>query len=313
MGSPDFAAFSLQTLVEHGYNISAAVTAPDKPAGRGMALQQTAVKKLALANDVPVLQPDKLKSPEFIEMLINICPDLIVVVAFRMLPEVVFTIPKKGTINLHASLLPQYRGAAPINHAIINGENITGLTTFFIEKQIDTGKIIYQESVDISDQDNAGTLHDKLMVTGAYLLVKTINAIMNNDFPVISQSELIKGDLSLKTAPKIHKDFCRINWSENVSAVYDFIRGLSPYPGAFTELMDNNGKTVLLKVFETDKLYEEHTSEPGIIYSDSKTFLKIAVSDGYILIWSLQAAGKKRMEAEEFLKGFRINEWKIII
>jgi methionyl-tRNA formyltransferase len=233
------------------------------------------------------------------------------VVAFRILPEEVFSIPGKGTVNLHASLLPQYRGAAPINHAIINGEKITGLTTFFIEKQVDTGKIIFQEKVEISDRDNAGTLHDKLMNIGAKLLVKTVAAIMNNNYQAHDQAESLADAGVLKTAPKIHTENCRINWSMAVTDIYNFIRGLSPYPTAYTEITDKKGNVVSLKIFESQKVFEDHKLAFGTILTDSKTYFKIAVKSGFILIQNLQAAGRKRMNTEDFLRGFRIGEWII--
>jgi len=297
MGTPDFAVASLTALYEAGYDIAGVVTAADKPAGRGQKLQESAVKKYAAEKGLKVLQPLKLKDPEFIEELKALNADLQVVVAFRMLPEMVWNMPSKGTINLHASLLPDYRGAAPINHAIINGETESGVTTFFLKHEIDTGDVIFSAKVDIAEDDTAGDLHDNLMATGAELLLKTVKAIADDNYqeqPQIAAEEL-------KHAPKIFKEFCKIDWNQPVKKVYNLIRGLSPYPTAFTEL---NEKTI--KVFKA--AYEE--TEPGIaaggFLTDGKTFLKFAAKDGFIQLLDVQYEGKKRMLVDEFLRGMRL-------
>ncbi|WP_039867470.1 methionyl-tRNA formyltransferase [Pedobacter sp. BAL39] len=297
MGTPDFAVASLNALVEAGFDVAAVVTAADKPAGRGQKIQESAVKQYAVAKGIKVLQPLKLKDPEFLEELKSINADLQVVVAFRMLPEAVWNMPAKGTINLHASLLPQYRGAAPINHAIINGEKESGVTTFFLKHEIDTGDVIFSEKVEIQNNDTAGDLHDKLMATGAGLLVKTVKAIESGDYQEQPQPQ--SGEL--KHAPKIFKEHCLIDWNQPVAKIYNLIRGLSPYPTAYTLL---NGKT--LKVFSA----EMEETEPGIaaggFLSDGKTFLKFSTKDGFIKLTDLQYEGKKRMTVEEFLRGMRL-------
>jgi methionyl-tRNA formyltransferase len=297
MGTPDFAVASLNALYENGYDIVGVVTAADKPAGRGQKLQESAVKKYAVEKGIRVLQPLKLKDPEFIEELRSLNADLQVVVAFRMLPEIVWDMPAKGTINLHASLLPNYRGAAPINHAIINGETDSGVTTFFLKHEIDTGDVIFSEKVAIAEDDSAGDLHDHLMEAGARLLVKTVKAIAEGNYK--EQPQSVSGDL--KHAPKIFKEFCKIDWNQPVKTIYNLIRGLSPYPTAFTEL---NGKTI--KIFKAQ--YEEIAPDvaPGNFLSDGKTFLKFASTDGFITVTDLQYEGKKRMMADEFLRGMRL-------
>lgn len=304
-GTPDFAVESLKVLHESGYNIIAVMTAPDKPAGRGRKLQQSAVKKYALQNNLNILQPANLKNEVFISELKSLNADLQVVVAFRMLPEVVWSMPKNGTINLHASLLPQYRGAAPINHAIINGETETGVTTFFIEKEIDTGNIIAQKEVEILPDENAGKLHDKLMETGGQLIAETVEAIMNGTVKAISQKEFAENE-TLKSAPKIFKDDCKINWQQSVKKLHDFIRGLSPYPAAWTIITNVEDKPLTLKIYKAIPEPEKHTYDSGKILSDNKSFLKIAVKDGFINISELQIQGKKRMSVKDLLNGFDI-------
>lgn len=296
MGTPDFAIASLEALLNAGENVVAVVTAPDKPAGRGQKMQSSAIKMFALAHHIPVLQPLKLRDPDFLNELKSFAADLQVVVAFRMLPEVVWNMPPKGTINLHASLLPQYRGAAPINHAIINGEKVTGVSTFFLTHDIDTGNIIFREEVDILPDDTAGDLHDRLMKTGAQLLVKTVKAIEEDNYKETPQIE----DTSLKQAPKIFKDDCKINWNHPTQKINDLIRGLSPYPTAYTTL---HGK--VLKIFKAIPEIAKVSETPGSIISDEKTFIKFACIDGYIKIEDLQIQGKKRMKTEEFLRGYR--------
>lgn len=297
LGTPDFAVASLDALVQAGANIVGVVTAPDKPAGRGMQLQSSAVKKYALEHKLHVLQPAKLKDSAFIEELKSFNADLQVVVAFRMLPEVVWNMPPMGTINVHASLLPQYRGAAPINWAIINGEAQTGVTTFKLKHEIDTGDILLQESVPITANDNAGTVHDKLMGAGAALLVKTILGLSDGS---IEERPQTSATSPLKHAPKIFKEDMRIDWNKTTTEIYNLIRGLSPYPAAFSLL---NDKQI--------KIYESHI-EPattglaaGAFDTDHKTYLRLVANDGWVYIDELQMEGKKRMKIEEFLRGFR--------
>lgn len=297
MGTPDFAVAALDALVKAGFDIAAVVTATDKPAGRGQKLQESAVKQYAVAHGLKVLQPLKLKDPLFIEELRALKADLQVVVAFRMLPELVWNMPVKGTINLHASLLPQYRGAAPINHAIINGEKESGVTTFFLKHEIDTGDVIFSEKVSIADTDTAGDLHDKLMNTGAELLVKTVKAIELDDYKEQPQPQ----SDTLKHAPKIFKEHCQIDWNQPVGVIYNMIRGLSPYPTAFTRL---NDKT--LKVFRAEPEEKETGLAAGAFLSDGKSYLKFAAKDGFIKLTDLQYEGKKRMKVEEFLRGIRL-------
>jgi len=297
MGTPDFAVASLDALLQANFDVVGVVTAPDKPAGRGQKINESAVKKYAAEKGLNILQPEKLKSQEFISSLKALDADLQVVVAFRMLPEIVWTMPKKGTINLHGSLLPQYRGAAPINHAIINGEKTSGVTTFFLKQEIDTGDIIFSDQVEITDEDTAGSLHDKLMAVGANLLVKTVRAIEQGNFTEQPQPN----SSTLNHAPKIFKENCKIDWSKSVQSIYNLIRGLSPYPTAFTFL---NGKT--LKVFKADLEFVQPDIEPGHFLTDGKTYLKFAASNGFIKLIDIQYEGKKRMPVEDFLRGIRL-------
>jgi len=297
MGTPHFAVASLAALVDAGFEIAAVVTAADKPAGRGQKLSESAVKKYAVEKGLKVLQPLKLKDPEFITALQALHADLQVVVAFRMLPEMVWNMPPKGTINLHASLLPQYRGAAPINHAIINGETESGVTTFFLKHEIDTGDVIEARKVEITETDTAGDLHDKLMDVGAELLVDTVKAIEKGDYK--EQPQVMGSDL--KNAPKIFKEFCKIDWNQPIKTVYNLVRGLSPYPTAFTTL---NDKT--LKIFEAEMEVKETGIVAGGLLTDGKTFLKFAAKDGFLKLKNLQYEGKKRMTVEEFLRGMRL-------
>ncbi|WP_026898676.1 methionyl-tRNA formyltransferase [Daejeonella oryzae] len=298
MGTPDFAVSSLDALVKEGFNIVAVITAPDKPSGRGQKVNESAVKQYAVQNQLRVLQPQKLKDPEFISELKSLNADLQVVVAFRMLPEIVWNMPAKGTINLHASLLPQYRGAAPINWALINGEKYTGVTTFFLKHEIDTGDILFSEKVAIAEDETAGDLHDKLMNTGAELLVKTVKAIESANYTEIPQDNFPKENL--KHAPKLFKEDCLIDWNLPALNVYNRIRGLSPYPTAYTHIL---GKT--LKIFKADLEIAEHDLNPGTFQTDGKTFLKFACPDGLISLQDLQLEGKKRMKIEDFLRGVR--------
>ncbi|WP_231490050.1 methionyl-tRNA formyltransferase [Pedobacter sp. Leaf170] len=297
MGTPDFAVASLDALVRANFDVVAVVTAADKPAGRGQKLSESAVKKYAVEKNIPVLQPEKLKNPEFLAQLKSFNADLQVVVAFRMLPEVVWAMPPKGTINLHGSLLPQYRGAAPINHAIINGEKESGVTTFFLTHEIDTGDIIQSANVAIESTDTAGDLHDKLMNVGASLLVKTVTAIAEGNYQEQPQPQ---SDV-LKHAPKIFKEDCKVDWNKPSLEVFNFIRGLSPYPTAFTLL---NDKT--LKIFKVDIEEKEPAIAAGGFLTDGKTFLKFATKDGFIKLQDIQYEGKKRMPIEDFLRGMRL-------
>lgn len=304
LGTPDFAVATLDAMVQHKLNVVAVVTAPDKPAGRGMKLQQSAVKKYAVEHHIPVLQPEKLKSEEFLNELKSYQADLQVVVAFRMLPEVVWNMPPLGTINVHASLLPNYRGAAPINWAIINGEKESGVTTFKLKHEIDTGDILLQEKVEIAETDNAGILHDKLMITGAHLLVKTIEELQNNTLKIIPQTSLTSGieqQTSLKHAPKIFTETCKIDWSKNTYDVYNLIRGLSPYPAAFTTVNDKK-----MKLFDVEKIIESHSFEPGKMETDNKKFIHFYCADGYISVKKLQLEGKTQMLVEDFLRGNKL-------
>lgn len=317
MGTPEFAVASLDALVNAGYNIVAVVTAPDKPAGRGMKVTESAVKKYALKKGLNILQPVKLKDPSFLQELQALQADLQVLVAFRMLPELVWNMPRLGTINLHGSLLPQYRGAAPINWAIINGEKETGVTTFKLKHEIDTGDILLQESLPIGDNESAGELHDRMMETGAQLLVRTIKGLADGTLKEVAQEAVGRGQSAegsghpdgsggreedagaLKHAPKIFTATCKIDWTKPADEIYNLIRGLSPYPAAFTELDDKT-----LKVYKSEKEWTIPTSKPGHWESDGKTYLKFAAKDGYIHLKDVQMEGKKRMTIEDFLRGY---------
>lgn len=303
MGTPDFAVESLRRLVEGDYHVVGVVTMPDKPVGRHQnRLQASPVKQYAESVGLPVLQPVKLKDEAFVEQLRDLKADLQIVVAFRMLPEVVWSMPRLGTFNLHASLLPQYRGAAPINWAVINGEKETGITTFFLQKEIDTGDIIQQVRIAISDNDDVETVHDKLMNLGADLVTDTVDHILAGDLHTTPQCNLMNSE-ELKPAPKIFKETCRIDWSRGVKPVYDFIRGLSPYPAAWTEF-SNEERTVQFKIFKSRKHFMEHKVPVGTIETNGMDLLSIAVPDGYIEVLELQMAGKKRMAISDFLRGF---------
>ncbi|WP_028297994.1 methionyl-tRNA formyltransferase [Olivibacter sitiensis] len=300
MGTPDFAVASLQALLQTNHQVVAVVTVPDKPAGRGQKLHQSAVKLFALKQGLPIMQPEKLRDPKFLEELASYRADLQVVVAFRMLPEVVWNMPPLGTVNLHASLLPHYRGAAPINHAIINGETESGVTTFLLQQEIDTGNILFSEKVVIKPDDTAGDLYDKLMEVGAKLLVKTVDALQEGNVCEQAQQELL-GEQVAKHAPKIFKEDCRIYWNQPTEQVYNLIRGLSPYPTAFTTFLGKN-----LKLFTVEMEKATPSTSPGNYLSDNKTYLKFATKDGHILVKELQLEGKKRMGIEEFLRGIRL-------
>ncbi|MDP2089577.1 MAG: methionyl-tRNA formyltransferase [Flavobacteriaceae bacterium] len=301
MGTPDFAAGILKTLVEDNYNIVGVVTAPDKPAGRGRKLHESAVKQYAKSQNLNILQPTNLKSEIFINDLKALKVNLQIVVAFRMLPKVIWQLPTYGTFNLHASLLPQYRGAAPINWAIINGDKTTGVTTFFIEEKIDTGEIILQEEIAIEPNDTAGTLHDKLMQLGSIVTLKTVKLIENNKVVTVAQTSN-----DLKEAPKIFSETCRINWNDSLGNIQNFIRGLSPYPAAWTILHQNN-QEINVKIFKSYLEFSSHSLKNGAIIVSNKT-LKIVVKNGYLVVEELQLAGKKKMDIQSLLNGFQIAE-----
>ncbi len=307
MGTPIFAVATLKKLVKENYNIVAVVTSADKPAGRGQQVQESEVKQFARQHNIPVLQPEKLKSQEFIEQLKLLNPDLQIVVAFRMLPEVVWQLPKYGTFNLHASMLPQYRGAAPINHVIINGENQTGVSTFFLEQDIDTGKIIFQEAIPIEPDEVAGDLHDRMMEIGANLVVRTVTAIGKGEISKISQADFIKKAEVLKTAPKIFRANCKINWDLDGMAIHNHIRGLSPYPAAWTELHRENGEVIALKIHKS-KFTPATANDKEFKAGSIIEHFKIYTLTGILEVLEVQAAGKKKIKASEFLLGFKFKD-----
>lgn len=311
MGTPDFAVASLKALVESGYNVAGVITAPDKHAGRGQKLTEPAVKKYALRKNLTIFQPEKLNDPEFIDELRLLNADLQIVVAFRMLPEVVWNMPRLGTFNLHASLLPQYRGAAPLNWAVINGETKTGVTTFMLEHTIDTGKILIQREIEIGEYETVGDIHDRLMSTGAELVMETVEELAGGNLRPVDQSELVPID-KLKPAPKIFKEDCKIDWTNDVRKVRNLIRGLSPYPSAWANLVHpETGRTITCKVFLALPVISVETSPPGTIDSDGETYLNVACLDGWLEIKDIQISGKRRMNAEDFLRGFRnITEYR---
>src|SRR6476620_2073522 len=297
MGTPEFAVASLNALIQAGCNIVGVITAPDKPAGRGMKLQESPVKQYAIAKGLRVLQPEKLKNAQFLQELKDLNPDLQVVVAFRMLPEVVWNMPKRGTINVHGSLLPQYRGAAPINWAIINGEKQTGVTTFKLQHEIDTGDILLQQTIPIGENETAGEIHDRMNEVGAALLVKTIEELADGRLKekqqVKTEDQKIQDTPALKHAPKIFTETCRIDWNQPLEAVHNLIRGLSPFPGAFTFLDQK-----MLKIYRGEKLSNSTNIQPGKYQTDGKTYLRFACADGFFNIKELQLEGKKRMNVE---------------
>lgn len=311
MGTPDFAVASLKALVDGGYNVVGVITAPDKRAGRGKKINESAVKKYALENSLNILQPEKLKNPDFIDELQKLKADLQVVVAFRMLPQIVWQMPAMGTFNLHGSLLPQYRGAAPLNWAIINGEIKTGVTTFLLDYKIDTGKILFKKEIDIWENDTVGTIHDSLLSVGAKLVVKTIEALADGNFDAVAQTDLIE-ESEIKHAPKIFKEDCKIDWAQDVEFVRNLIRGLSPYPTAWSTLVHKEtGKEIPTKLFFAMQVEDKSLGEPGTVASDGKTFVKVACGNGWLQLTDLQIAGKKRMKLTDFLRGFQqIMEYK---
>jgi methionyl-tRNA formyltransferase len=300
MGTPQFAVASLDALIKAGCEVIAVVTAPDKPAGRGQKLNESAVKQYAVTNGLKVLQPEKLKDQEFLDKLKSLHADLQVVVAFRMLPEVVWNMPPRGTINLHASLLPQYRGAAPINWVLINGEKESGVTTFFLKHEIDTGDILFTEKITLTGHETAGELHDRLMNKGAGLLVKTVKGVESGRYNEHPQSALLDG-VELKHAPKIFKEDCLVDWLQPAESIYNKIRGLSPYPTAYTFLNDK-----ILKVFNAEFEIAEPGIQPGGFLTDNKTYLKFAAADGYVHLTDVQLEGKKQMDIAQFLRGVKL-------
>ena len=306
MGTPEFAVASLDALVKNKFDVVGVVTSADKPAGRGQQLHQSAVKKYALENNLKLLQPEKLKDEHFLSELKSLEADVQFVVAFRMLPEAVWNMPPLGTYNLHASLLPKYRGAAPINWAIIKGERETGVTTFKLKHAIDTGNILFSEKVPIGTRMTAGELHDVLMVKGAELLVKTANEIQRNKDEQTPIDFAAQDDRSVSHAPKLFKETCRLDWNKTAAELFDLIRGLSPYPAAFTRIHDQEGKPLLLKILAGEIESKTHTFTNGTLFTDAKTFLKVACKDGFVSIIDLQLEGKKRMRVEEFLRGFKV-------
>lgn len=309
MGTPDFAVTSLDAIVSDGYDVAAVVTVPDKQSGRGLKVNQSPVKEYAVEHRLPLLQPEKLRDPSFLEALATLHADLFVVVAFRMLPQSVWAMPPLGTFNLHASLLPDYRGAAPINWAIINGETETGVTTFLLNENIDEGNILLQRRCPIGDNDNAGTIHDRLAEMGAHMVVETIQRLADGNIKPTPQPTpaIVKG------APKIFKQDCAINWGKNGSDIHNFVRGLSPYPAATTTMTDTKGNIVSMKIFDTQFEASDHPAPLGAIVSDLKKTLKIRVKHGFIKILSLQISGKKKISTDEFLRGYDISNWKLNI
>jgi methionyl-tRNA formyltransferase len=305
MGTPEFAVEPLRAIVDAGYNVLAVITACDKPAGRGQKMHISPVKEFAIRNNIRILQPLNLKAPEFVEELRSLGANLQVVVAFRMLPEMVWQIPEYGTLNLHASLLPQYRGAAPINHAIINGETETGLTTFFIEKEIDTGNIILSRKLPILPSDDAAQLHDKLMYAGGEVMLETLKRIESGNPNTQNQVNILSADIQLKPAPKIFKNDCRINWNSPCTTIYNLVRGLSPVPCAFSMLHTGNGERKQMKIFRTTVELCETTEVPGTVITDYKNSFAVVAADGKIHIEELQVEGKKRMNIPEFLRGIK--------
>ncbi len=305
MGTPAFAVPSLKALLDNQFPILAVITSPDRPAGRGRKLTSSEVRKFADSHQIPLLQPPNLKDPAFVDHLKALGADLFVVVAFRMLPEVIWSIPPKGTINLHASLLPQYRGAAPINWVLINGEKETGVSTFFINRDIDKGQIIYREKTQISPEERAGQLHDRLMEQGAGLLVKTVWSIQQGNVPGIEQSKLYEPGKVLKPAPKLSREDGKIDWNLKTERIFDLIRGLSPYPAAWTEGRGPDGESIYLRIYSCETDPVSHPEVPGTIITDHRTSLKFAASDGFIVVTELQQAGKRPMKIPQFLRGMR--------
>jgi len=306
-GTPDFAVTSLSRLVASGYSVVAVVTAPDKPAGRGLKEKVSPVKDFALLHAIPVLQPLNMKDPLFLDQLSTFKPDLQIVIAFRMMPKQIWALPPLGTFNLHASLLPQYRGAAPINRAIMNGEHETGVTTFFLNEQIDAGKILLSERVSIHPNETAGELHDRLMETGAAVVLRTVEGIVKGTIMETPQESIIDPSVSLRMASKIFREDCQINWNQKVLPIHNFIRGLSPYPGAYTHLILSDGTSLVLKILKGNPENENPDVIPGKFVTDGKTYLKVGAIDGFFHITELQLSGRKAMNSVDFLRGFHGN------
>jgi methionyl-tRNA formyltransferase len=312
LGTPDFAVPALEALVLDSFDVAAVVTAPDQPAGRGLQFQSSPVKKFALEHHIPVLQPEKLKNEEFLSQLAACKADLFIVVAFRMLPEAVWKMPLLGTFNLHASLLPQYRGAAPIHHAIMNGETETGLTTFFLRQEIDTGEIIFQEKMAIGPEETTGELHDRMKIAGAGLVLKTVKAIAEGKLLVRDQNSMADPSVPLKPAPKIFREDCQIDWSHSARDIYNKVRGLNPLPTAATRLIAPDGDSHPLKVFKTSIINREADNQPGSLLTDGKSYIFVKTGDGALALEEIQLAGKRRMSMEEFLRGFHLDsDWKV--
>lgn len=305
-GTPEFAVESLKALVENDYNVVGVVTVPDKPAGRGRHLLESDVKQYAVSQGLHVMQPVKLKDEAFVDELRSLDAHLFIVIAFRMLPEVVWGMPPMGTFNLHASLLPKYRGAAPINWAVMNGDKVTGVTTFFLKHEIDTGDVIEQRSIEIGRQDNVGVVYDRLMTLGAGMVLNTVDSIVAGEVKAIPQDQMLTAGEQPTPAPKIFKETCRIDWTRTAEEVYNHTRGLSPYPAAWTTLVDDKGTESVIKIYETGEPEPTQDLIPGTIKADGKT-MRVACADGWLEIKQLQLAGKKRMEADAFMRGFTLN------
>ncbi len=312
MGTPEFAVPSLDILLENNYKVSAVVTAPDKPAGRGKKIRMSAIKEYALSKGLKIFQPENLKDKEFQSELSATNANLFIVVAFRLLPRTVWEMPEYGSFNLHASLLPQYRGAAPMNWAIINGEKETGLTTFFLKEKIDTGDIILQEKVEINDNISLAELHDLMKETGASLVLKTVKGIQDNCLKTRSQILASDSTLEIKAAPKIFRKDCEIDWDNKGENIRNLIRGLNPVPGAFTHLISPDGNSVQLKMYNSGFIKEENTGKAGSIDTDGMSYLKISASDGWVSLFELQLPGKKRMKIQNFLHGFKLSKSWIV-
>lgn len=313
MGTPDFAVLPLKKIVEAGHQVVGVVTNPDKPAGRGQQLQESAVKKYAREIGLKILQPEKFRDETFLQELAALKADLQLVVAFKMLPEVVWSMPRLGTVNLHASLLPDYRGAAPINWAVMNGEPYSGVTTFLLKHEIDTGNIIFQEKVEIGEEMTAGELHDRLMSVGAGLLLKTVDAIEAGNYPLTDQGKLLEGREAIH-APKIFKEDMKIRWNGKLETICNHIRGLSPFPGAWTELqaVGKDGGVLTLKIFKAARIRQSHNLPAGEVRIDGKTFFDVYVEGGIVRVLELQLSGKKRMRTEDFLRGFRLEDYRLV-
>jgi len=312
MGTPEIAVASLQAMIRDGFPPVCIVTTPDKPAGRGLKMHQSAVRLFALQTSIPVLQPERLSDPEFLQELSGFQPDVIVVVAFRRLPQEVLDIPRIGSFNLHASLLPDYRGAAPIQWAVMNGETETGVTTFMLDKNIDTGKILYQDKVEITEMQTAGEVHDVLMERGAKLVVQTLRSIETGSYQLIEQSDIVKSIGIIHKAPKIFKENCQISWTRGVKETFNMIRGLSPYPGAFTIISSPANQPFVLRVLTSHYEISPAALKNGILETDGATYLRVSCTDGYIYFRQVQLAGKKLMGIDEFLRGFRMNDaWQV--